>query len=259
VHDLPVDFGRRAVFAGDAGLDSGGLRHPDTVADDGPGRGLVGGEEADRAKTRVVGLQARDHRVRGAHGGEAGAVDVQRQDAGDLGPDRRGRQRFRARAARAAWAGAPSALDGAVSVHYGGAAVSALPLADGGADDGAAVIGGESQPQHPVARVFVGGGREAVKEADARGERERPLRREGEARHGHCLRDVPLAAGRPRHHRTLATAASSCTTETPHQEERRELPPSRQPSARPRLADRPASAEGEGVAGPARSASAKTT
>src|SRR5262249_38685137 len=43
-----------AVFFGQAGLDGGGLRHADAVADDRPGGGFVGGVEADRTESRVV-------------------------------------------------------------------------------------------------------------------------------------------------------------------------------------------------------------
>jgi hypothetical protein len=175
VQGLPGDLGRRAVFPRDAGLDGGGLRPPDPVADDGPGRGLVRRAEADRAQTRVVGLQARGDRVGGADGGEAGAVDVQRQDAGDLSPDRRRGGRLCTGAGR----------DRAVGPHHGGSAPRRLLLPDRGADDGGAVVGGERQPQHPVARVLVGGGGEAVEKPDGGRQRERPFGGEGEARHGH--------------------------------------------------------------------------
>ena len=62
----------------------GGLGHPHPVRQQGPGRRLVGGAEADGPSARVAGQQRADHLVALPHGGETCAVDVQGQDPLDL-------------------------------------------------------------------------------------------------------------------------------------------------------------------------------
>src|SRR3954451_22324667 len=67
-------------------FDPGSLHYANTMADERPGRRLVGRIEADRAQPRIACLQPPHHRVPFAHFRKFAPVHVEREDAPDLRP-----------------------------------------------------------------------------------------------------------------------------------------------------------------------------
>ena len=84
VHHPAAEADRLAEPLGHPRLDRRRLGDADPVPDDGPGRRLVRGPEADRPQARVLRLDLADHRVALAHRGEPRAVHVERQDPFEL-------------------------------------------------------------------------------------------------------------------------------------------------------------------------------
>jgi hypothetical protein len=83
------------MVLGDAGLDRGGLDHPDAVADDRPGRSLVRRVKTYRPQPWVRRDALGHDGIVLGEPWEPAAVDVEREDAGQLRPHRARTIRFR--------------------------------------------------------------------------------------------------------------------------------------------------------------------
>jgi hypothetical protein len=130
------------------------LRHVDALADDRPGSGPIGRAERNRAKPRLACLEAGDHRIAVAHGGESTAVHVQPENPRQLGMH---------------------GVEVAVAPdRCFNDTVVALADADGCGPP--VVVDRKGEIERLVGLALVGGGCEALEEPDARREGERTLR-----------------------------------------------------------------------------------